>query len=84
MNRYKHVNILNGTYVALHFSFRQIHLNLQGYGALKNINKQTCIITKSPVPMASDRKYRIVSLYDFFRNCVNTSKACMWIKQFFS
>ncbi|XP_052061536.1 uncharacterized protein LOC127701611 isoform X2 [Mytilus californianus] len=30
-----------------------------GYGAMKNINQQTCVIAKSPVPMASDKKYRI-------------------------
>ncbi|VDI34428.1 Hypothetical predicted protein [Mytilus galloprovincialis] len=46
-----------------------------GYGALKNINKQTCIITKSPVPMASDRKYRIgwtTEVHDHILNIVNT------------
>ncbi|XP_076109404.1 uncharacterized protein LOC143078417 [Mytilus galloprovincialis] len=30
-----------------------------GYGALKDINKQTCVITKSPVPMGTDKQYRV-------------------------
>ncbi|XP_052061525.1 uncharacterized protein LOC127701606 isoform X2 [Mytilus californianus] len=30
-----------------------------GYGVLKNINKKACILTKTPVPMGTDEKYRI-------------------------
>ena len=30
-----------------------------GYGVLKDINNRICILTKSPVPMASSEKYRM-------------------------
>ncbi|CAC5416169.1 unnamed protein product [Mytilus coruscus] len=30
-----------------------------GYGVLKNINRKACILTKTPVPMGTDEKYRI-------------------------
>ncbi|OPL33540.1 hypothetical protein AM593_00986, partial [Mytilus galloprovincialis] len=33
-----------------------------GYGALKDINKQTCVITKSPVPMGTDKQYRVMQM----------------------
>ncbi|VDI68282.1 Hypothetical predicted protein [Mytilus galloprovincialis] len=48
-------------------------INNTGYGVLKNINRKACILTKTPVPMGTDEKYRIgftTEVHDHFLKIV--------------